>query len=53
MTRFEELLGIDFAGQPTGEVDDVVHGGYDHAEHRERVPGLVALSASGSTSPSA
>ncbi|WP_328962904.1 hypothetical protein [Streptomyces virginiae] len=43
MTRFEELLGIDFAGRPTGDVDDVIDGGYGHAEHRERVPGLVSL----------
>ncbi|MFD4742109.1 hypothetical protein ACFWNQ_32775 [Streptomyces virginiae] len=43
MTRFEELLGTDFARRPTGDVDGVIHGGYDHAEHRERVPGLVSL----------
>ncbi|MGZ9931500.1 hypothetical protein ACXNSR_16600 [Streptomyces sp. NC-S4] len=43
MTRFEELLGIDFAGHRTDDVDDVIYGGYDHAEHRERVPGLVSL----------
>ncbi|MFA7768703.1 hypothetical protein [Streptomyces sp. NRRL S-448] len=43
LTRFEELLGIDFAGQRTDDVDDVIYGGYDHAEHRERVPGLVSL----------
>ncbi|MER7824309.1 hypothetical protein ABTX85_17295 [Streptomyces sp. NPDC096097] len=43
MTRFEELLGTDFEGRPTDDVDDVIYGGYDHAEHRERVPGLVSL----------
>ncbi|MFE6085024.1 hypothetical protein [Streptomyces virginiae] len=43
LMRFEELLGTDFAGRPTGDVDDVIYGGYDHAEHRERVPGLVSL----------
>ncbi|MFF4266934.1 hypothetical protein [Streptomyces virginiae] len=43
LTRFEELLGTDFAGRPTGDVDDVIHDGHDHAEHRERVPGLVSL----------
>ncbi|MEY2231590.1 hypothetical protein [Streptomyces sp. BF23-19] len=43
MTRFEELLGTDFEGQPTDDIDDVIYGGYEHAEHRERVPGLVSL----------
>ncbi|WP_404959577.1 hypothetical protein [Streptomyces sp. 147326] len=43
MTRLEELLGTDFEGQRTDDVDDVIYGGYDYAEHRERVPGLVSL----------
>ncbi|MFJ6484474.1 MULTISPECIES: hypothetical protein [unclassified Streptomyces] len=43
MTRFDGLLGIDFAGRRTDDVDDVIYDGYDHAEHRERVPGLVSL----------
>ncbi|MER6313649.1 hypothetical protein ABT237_07750 [Streptomyces sp. NPDC001581] len=43
MTRFEELLGVDFEGRRTGDVDDVIYGGYDHAAHQERVPGLVGL----------
>ncbi|WP_405830584.1 hypothetical protein [Streptomyces sp. NBC_00105] len=43
MTRFEELLGVDFAGQRTDDVDDVIYGGYDYAAHRDRVPGLVGL----------
>ncbi|MEU7727839.1 hypothetical protein AB0B78_21755 [Streptomyces sp. NPDC040724] len=43
MTRCEELLGTDFEGQRTDDVDDVIYGGYDHPEHRERVPGLVRL----------
>ncbi|MFE6848035.1 hypothetical protein [Streptomyces sp. NPDC057686] len=43
MTQFESLLGIDFDGNHTDDVDDVIYGGYDHFEYRERVPGLIAL----------
>ncbi|MER6250804.1 hypothetical protein ABT224_05365 [Streptomyces sp. NPDC001584] len=43
MTRFEDLLGTDFEGNPTDDVDDVIYGGYDHPEHRERVAGLIRL----------
>ncbi|MEV7442515.1 hypothetical protein AB0O22_15345 [Streptomyces sp. NPDC091204] len=43
MTQFESLLGTDFDGNRTDDVDDVIYGGYDHEEHRERVPGLSAL----------
>ncbi|MCX5193069.1 hypothetical protein OOK31_04040 [Streptomyces sp. NBC_00249] len=43
MTQFEALLGTDFEGNRTDDVDDVIYGGYDHFEHRDRVPGLVAL----------
>ncbi|MFG2339858.1 hypothetical protein [Streptomyces yangpuensis] len=45
MTQFESFLGTDFDGNRTDDVDDVIYGGYDHAEHRERVPGLTALLA--------
>lgn len=43
MTRFEDLLGTDFEGNPTDDVDDVIYGGYDHPEHRERVADLIRL----------
>ncbi|MGW0899891.1 hypothetical protein ACWD0G_23420, partial [Streptomyces goshikiensis] len=43
MTQFEDLLGTDFEGNRTDDVDDVIYGGYDHAGHRDRVPGLAAL----------
>ncbi|MFF3864110.1 hypothetical protein [Streptomyces sp. NPDC002209] len=43
MTQFESLLGTDFDGNHTDDVDDVIYGGYDHVEHQERVPGLIAL----------
>ncbi|WP_327281042.1 hypothetical protein [Streptomyces sp. NBC_01205] len=43
MTQFESLLGTDFDGNRTDDVDDVIYGAYDHFEHRERVPGLIAL----------
>ncbi|MDT3396803.1 hypothetical protein RKE29_09135 [Streptomyces sp. B1866] len=43
MSRFEELLGTDFDGRPTTDLDDVVYEGLDDSRHRERVPGLVAL----------
>ncbi|MGW7328264.1 hypothetical protein ACWGIU_06535 [Streptomyces sp. NPDC054840] len=43
LMRFEELLGIDFSWQPTDDVDDVIYGGYDHPEHRERVADLIRL----------
>ncbi|MEV0415793.1 hypothetical protein AB0I68_34735 [Streptomyces sp. NPDC050448] len=43
MTQFEDLLGTDFEGRHTADVDDVIYGGYDHPHHRARVPGLVDL----------
>ncbi|MEV0265081.1 hypothetical protein AB0I49_27595 [Streptomyces sp. NPDC050617] len=41
--RFDELLGTDFDGEPTGDPDDVICEGLDDARHRERVPALVEL----------
>ncbi|WP_233415555.1 hypothetical protein [Streptomyces sp. N35] len=43
MSRFDELLGTDFAGRPTGDLEDVIYEGLDEPRHQERVPGLVAL----------
>ncbi|MFC5721994.1 hypothetical protein ACFP1Z_17645 [Streptomyces gamaensis] len=43
MTRFCELLGTDFDGEPTDDVDDVIFGAFDDPAHRDRVPGLTAL----------
>ncbi|HEU5157286.1 MAG TPA: hypothetical protein VFU43_09830 [Streptosporangiaceae bacterium] len=43
MNQFEELLGTDFDGSPTSDLDDVIYEGLDDPRHRERVPGLVAL----------
>ncbi|MFH8979714.1 hypothetical protein [Streptomyces varsoviensis] len=43
VTRFAELLGTDFDGEPTDDPDDVIYEGLDDARHRERVPALVAL----------
>ncbi|MEU7135197.1 hypothetical protein [Streptomyces sp. NPDC046261] len=43
MTRFSELLGTDFDGEPTTDIDDVIFGAFDEPGHRDRVPGLVEL----------
>ncbi|MEU9177878.1 hypothetical protein AB0C90_13630 [Streptomyces sp. NPDC048550] len=43
MTRFTELLGTDFDGEPTTDIDDVIFGAFDEPGHRDRVPGLVEL----------
>ncbi|MEV5242087.1 hypothetical protein AB0K89_23720 [Streptomyces cinnamoneus] len=43
MTRFSELLGTDFDGEPTSDIDDVIFGAFDEPGHRDRVPGLVEL----------
>lgn len=43
MTRFSELLGTDFDGQPTTDIEDVLFGAFDEPAHRDRVPGLVEL----------
>ncbi|MFI9238464.1 hypothetical protein [Streptomyces sp. NPDC053079] len=43
MTRFSELLGTDFDGEPTSDIDDVIYGAFDEPGHRDRVPGLVEL----------
>jgi hypothetical protein len=41
--RFDELLGTDFDGRPTSDVEDVIYEALDDPRHRERVPGLVDL----------
>ncbi|MFQ6198295.1 hypothetical protein [Streptomyces sp. NPDC000405] len=43
MTRFSELLGTDFEGEPTTDIEDVLYGAFDDPGHRDRVPGLVEL----------
>ncbi|MDX3534659.1 hypothetical protein PV721_09810 [Streptomyces sp. MB09-01] len=43
LTKFEDLLENDFEGNRTDDVDDVIYGGYDYPEHRDRVPGLTDL----------
>ncbi|MFF4226089.1 hypothetical protein ACX9I7_02155 [Streptomyces sp. L500] len=43
MTRFSELLGTDFDGEPTTDIEDVLYGAFDDPGHRDRVPGLVEL----------
>ncbi|MEU8583626.1 hypothetical protein [Streptomyces abikoensis] len=43
MTRFNELLGTDFDGEPTTDIEDVLYGAFDDPGHRDRVPGLVEL----------
>ncbi|GGP57439.1 hypothetical protein [Streptomyces abikoensis] len=43
MTRFSELLGTDFDGEPTTDIEDVLYGAFDDPAHRDRVPGLVEL----------
>ncbi|MFZ3566357.1 hypothetical protein ACOKM5_05220 [Streptomyces sp. BH097] len=40
---FEALLGTDFEGRPTNDVEDVIYEALDDPRHRERVPGLTAL----------
>jgi hypothetical protein len=37
------LLGTDFNGRPTDDIDDVIHDAFESPRHRTRVPGLVAL----------
>ncbi|MFJ9180088.1 hypothetical protein [Streptomyces sp. NPDC102360] len=41
--RFEALLGTDFKGRPTNDLEDVIYEALDDPRHRERVPGLTAL----------
>ncbi|GLV82189.1 hypothetical protein Slala03_18780 [Streptomyces lavendulae subsp. lavendulae] len=43
MTRFNELLGTDFNGEPTTDIDDVIDSASEEPAHRERVPGLIEL----------
>ncbi|MER5779343.1 hypothetical protein ABT144_34680 [Streptomyces sp. NPDC002039] len=43
MTRFDELLGTNFSGEPTTDIDDVILSAVDEPGHRERVPGLIEL----------
>ncbi|WP_242442064.1 hypothetical protein [Streptomyces sp. CB02460] len=43
MTRIDELLGRDFDGEPTTDLDDVIDTAYDDPRHSERVPGLIEL----------
>ncbi|MFI6944732.1 hypothetical protein [Streptomyces sp. NPDC050422] len=43
MTQFEELLGTDFDGGPTTDIDDVIDSASEDPRHRERVPGLIEL----------
>ncbi|MGP3927873.1 hypothetical protein [Streptomyces sp. 8N616] len=43
MSQFSRLLGTDFDGQPTEDLDDVIYGGLDDPRHRDRVPGLIKL----------
>ncbi|WP_415950362.1 hypothetical protein [Streptomyces sp. KLOTTS4A1] len=47
MSRFDELLGTDFAGEPASDLEDVIYEGLDDPRHRDRVPGLVELMNSG------
>jgi len=43
VSQFSRLLGTDFDGQPTVDLDDVIYGGLDDSRHRDRVPGLIKL----------
>ncbi|GAA2661428.1 hypothetical protein [Streptomyces vastus] len=43
MSKFSRLLGTDFDGQPTTDLDDVIYGGLDDPRHRDRVPGLIEV----------
>ncbi|MFD3523680.1 hypothetical protein [Streptomyces sp. NPDC058653] len=43
MARLDQLLGTDFDRRPTSDTDEIIYGGLDHPEHRERVPGLTAV----------
>ncbi|MFC8533274.1 hypothetical protein ACFUJY_04865 [Streptomyces sp. NPDC057249] len=43
MTKIDELLGRDFDGEPTPDLDDVIDTAYDDPRHSERVPGLIEL----------
>ncbi|MEU1346334.1 hypothetical protein [Streptomyces sp. NPDC005795] len=41
MARFEELLGKDFDGEPTTDIDDVIDSASEAPRHRQRVPGSL------------
>ncbi|MFF7499901.1 hypothetical protein ACFZBM_10665 [Streptomyces lavendulae] len=43
MHGYQELLGTDFDGRPTDDIDDVIYDAFESSRHRTRVPGLVAL----------
>ncbi|MEU5110437.1 hypothetical protein AB0G64_02905 [Streptomyces longwoodensis] len=50
-SRFLELLGTDFDGQPASDVEDVIYEALDDPRHHDRVPGLTALLADSAASP--
>ncbi|WP_405441712.1 hypothetical protein OG373_31345 [Streptomyces avidinii] len=43
MQGYGQLLGTDFDGRPTDDIDDVIHDAFESPRHLTRVPGLVAL----------
>ncbi|MFF8259708.1 hypothetical protein [Streptomyces virginiae] len=43
MRGYDRLLGTDFDGRPTDDIDDVIYDAFESPRHLTRVPGLVAL----------
>ncbi|MFD8413594.1 hypothetical protein ACFV2Q_17785 [Streptomyces sp. NPDC059650] len=43
MSDYRALLGTDFDGRPTDDIDDVIYDAFESPRHLARVPGLVAL----------
>jgi hypothetical protein len=43
MARIDELLGVDFDGNPVADPGDVIYRGLDDSRHQDRVPALTAL----------
>ncbi|MFK0252676.1 hypothetical protein [Streptomyces sp. NPDC090445] len=43
MHGYRELLGTDFDGRPTDDIDDVIYEAFESPRHLARVPGIVAL----------
>lgn len=52
MSAFQDLLGVDFDGNPVDDVEDLILEGLDDERHRDRVPGLTALLADEGADPS-
>ncbi|MGH4029273.1 hypothetical protein ACQB60_10105 [Actinomycetota bacterium Odt1-20B] len=43
MSEFKQLLGTDFNGEPTTDMEELIYDGLDDPRHQDRVPGLTNL----------